>query len=469
MDIEHNYINGGWKHTRNLQKIDILNPADETVIGSLAMGSREDVDHAVQAANAAFPDFSMSNKDYRIALLERILELYESRYDEIAAAITLEMGAPVSLARDVQAYTGIEHFEATIKALKSFEEVTHHKGYSLHHEAIGVCGLIAPWNWPINQVACKVAPALASGCTIVLKPSEFSPLSAKLFAQIIHDADVPAGVFNMIYGDGVEVGATLAAHPNVDMVSFTGSTRAGIAVAQSAANTVKRVSQELGGKSPIIITGSCNIDKALEEAAWLCMENTGQSCNAGTRLLVPSNIHDMVIDKINEIVMAYKVGDPQQKDTDIGPLANRNQYEKVSGLIREAIDSGLQVACGGETYPHQPGYFVQPTVFANLKNDDLIASEEVFGPVLAVIPYNGLEDAIQIANDTPYGLSAYIYSNDDAEITSLTRALRAGMVHVNGAPLCPDAPFGGYKQSGNGREWGLAGLHEYYETKAVMR
>ena len=374
------------------------------------------------------------------------------------------------LSKEAQAFSGIEHFEAAIEALKTFDEIQSCDGFDLYHEPIGVCGLITPWNWPINQIACKVAPAIATGCTVILKPSEFAPLSAQLFAEIMDEAGTPKGVFNMVYGDGINVGAPLSSHPDVDMVSFTGSTQAGIAVAKSAADTVKRISQELGGKSPIILTEDCDLKEVLSKVAWLCMENTGQSCNAGTRLIVPSSIHDDVVISIKEIVDNYKVGNPLDEATEIGPLANENQYRKVKSLLERASKEGLEPVCGGLRAMNQnkTGYFVPPTIFAGLKNDDLIAREEIFGPVLAVIPYETLEGAINIANDSLYGLSAYIYSGNNGVSSQLVKSIRAGMVHVNGAPLSPHAPFGGYKQSGNGREWGMSGLHEFYEIKAVM-
>jgi len=440
---------------------------------SIAKAILSDVDAAVSAAKTAFQTFGHSSREERLDWLEKILTGYKARYEEFVKAIILEMGAPVTLSREAQAHSGIEHIEATIKALQNFDLTQDRAGYTLNHEPIGVCGLITPWNWPINQIACKVAPAIAAGCTMVLKPSEFSALSAQLFAEVIDEAGLPKGVFNMIYGDGPVVGAAISQHPDIDMVSFTGSTRAGIAVAQAAAPTVKRVSQELGGKSPIILAGDVDLDTVIPECVWLCMENTGQSCNAGTRLLVPAHLHDRVVEIAKTTAEAYIVGDPEDVKVQIGPLANQAQFTKVKAILKKAEASGLIPVTGGtaalQNYAVGEGFFVPPTIFANLSNDQLIANEEIFGPVLAILPYETIEDAIQIANDTPYGLSAYIYAPDKQVSDRLALSIRAGMIHINGAPLVTDAPFGGYKQSGNGREWGLNGLHEFLEIKTIMK
>lgn len=470
MELSQFYINGTWCPAPSDNPHTIVNPANGKVLGTVMLGDQEDVNQAVAAAKNAFAGYRSSSKAERLALLNRILDIYRDRYDEFVQAITAEMGAPVGLSRDAQAYCGIDHLEATIKALREFDGVERRKDYALHHEPIGVCGLITPWNWPINQIACKVAPALAAGCTMVLKPSEYAPLSAQLFAEVVDAAGVPAGVFNMIYGDGENVGAPLSCHPQVDMVSFTGSTAAGIAVAQGAAPTVKRVSQELGGKSPIMVAEDVDLETVIPECVWLCMENSGQSCNAGTRLIVPAHLHDRVTELAVETAESYSVSDPSNGNTQIGPLANIRQYEKVAGLLRRAEAEGLVPVTGGidalET--GTDGYFVPPTVFAGLSNDQLIAREEVFGPVLAILPYETVEDALFIANDTPYGLSAYIYAQDKKLAARWAGGVRAGMVHINGAPLSSDAPFGGFKQSGNGREWGRYGLHEFLEVKAIM-
>jgi len=470
-DLDAFYIDGAWRKAgRTTGRMDIINPATEKRLGSLALGSAQDVDDAVKAATKAFKTYGISSRAERIDWMEKILAGYKARYDEFAEAIMLEMGAPAGLSKTAQAYSGIQHFKAALKALKNFEQIEPHSGYALHYEPIGVCGLITPWNWPINQIACKVAPALAAGCTMVLKPSEFSALSAQLFAEVVDQAGLPDGVFNMIYGDGPNVGAALSHHPDIEMISFTGSTGAGIAVAQAAASIVKRVSQELGGKSPVILTEGVDLETVVPECVWLCMENSGQSCNAGTRLLVPASLQQQVAEIGRKTAEAYKVGNPEDEAVQIGPLANLAQFKKVKNILKKAEQAGLTPITGGN-HPVkgcEKGYFIPPTIFSDLKNDQPIANEEIFGPVLAIIPYDTLEQAIEIANDTPYGLSAYIYSPDEALGHLLAAQIRAGMVHINGAPLSSDAPFGGFKQSGNGREWGLYGLLEFMEIKAIM-
>jgi len=469
--LESFYINGEWKKAKNSgDKMSIVNPATAKVIGSVALGDAEDVDDAVVAARAALEIFQGTSKAERIGYLEKILAVYKSRYEDFVEAISLEMGSPITLSREAQAYTGIEHLESTIEALKKFELREEYSGYSLNYEPVGVCGLITPWNWPISQLVAKVAPAIAAGCTMVVKPSEFSPLSAQLFAEVIDQAALPDGVFNLVYGDGQKVGSAISHHPDIDMVSFTGSTRAGIAVAQAAAVTVKRVCQELGGKSPIILTEGIDLESVVPECVWLCMENTGQSCNAGTRLLVPESLHDEVVEIAKQTAESYIVGDPSDEATQLGPLANRAQFEKVTAILRDAESAGIKPVTGGAgPVPGcKEGYFVQPTVFSGLRMDQPIANEEVFGPVLAVMPYKTQEKAVEIANGTQYGLSAYIYAKDDDSAKRIAQQMRCGMVHINGAPLVAEAPFGGYKQSGNGREWGLLGLHEFFEVKAVM-
>lgn len=464
------YINGTWKQAPTDTALDIIDPATEAVVGSVAMGTAADANSAIEAAVAAFPAFSKTTVAERLEMLERILKCYKNRYDEFADAIGIEMGAPKTLAHEAQAYCGVEHLEATIDALKDFELDVPRKGHRLRYEPIGVCGLITPWNWPINQIVCKVAPAIAAGCTVVLKPSEYAALSAQLFAEVMDAAKLPAGVFNMIFGNGVEVGAAISSHPDIDMMSFTGSTAAGVAVAVGAAPTVKRVSQELGGKSPIVIAEDVNLETVIPECVWLCMENTGQSCNAGTRLIVPAHLHGRIVELAVKAAESYIVGDPTDRKTEIGPLANVRQYTKVTGLLRQAEAEGLTPATGGPERPDgiSEGYFVRPTIFAGLNNSQLIAREEVFGPVLAILPYETIDEATKIANETPYGLSAYVYTNDPKLATTWSQDIRAGMVHINGAALATGAPFGGYKQSGNGREWGAHGLHEFLEVKAIM-
>ncbi len=470
MRLHSFYIDGSWQPAPADTALDIINPATETVVGSVAMGTAADAQAAIAAAVSAFPTFSKTTVEDRIALLERVLACYKARYDEFADAIRMEMGAPKTLSHEAQAYTGIEHLESTIAVLKDFELEVPHEGYRLRYEPIGVCGLITPWNWPINQIVCKVAPAIAAGCTVVLKPSEYAALSAQLFAEVMDEAGVPKGVFNMVFGDGVEVGAAITSHPDINMMSFTGSTAAGVAVAIGAAPTVKRVSQELGGKSPIVIAEDVDLETIIPECVWMCMENTGQSCNAGTRLIVPAHLHGRIVDLAVAAAESYVVGDPTNADTQIGPLANARQYAKVTGLLRQAEAEGLSPVTGGPERPEgiTKGYFVRPTIFTGLSNDQLISREEVFGPVLAILPYETIDEATTIANETPYGLSAYIYTRDAKLATKWSQDIRAGMVHVNGAPLVPNAPFGGYKQSGNGREWGVHGMHEFLEVKAIM-
>ena len=471
-NLDSFYIKGQWQEAKTSgNTIDLVNPANANIIGRLALGNAEDVDSAVMAAKAALRTFQVTSKAQRLEYLEKILAVYKSRYDDFAEAIRLEMGAPITLSREVQAYTGVEHLESTIAALKDFDLTQTKSGYSLHHEPVGVCGLITPWNWPISQLVAKVAPAIAAGCTMVVKPSEFSPLSAQLFADVIDQAALPPGVFNLVNGEGPTVGAAISQHPEIDMVSFTGSTRAGIAVAQAAATTVKRVCQELGGKSPMILTEGIDLETVVPECVWLCMENTGQSCNAGTRLLVPESLHDEVVEIAKRAAESYVVGDPADEATQLGPLANRGQFEKVTSILQDAETAGLMPITGGlgPVADCSEGYFIKPTIFANLNKDQFIAKEEVFGPVLAVMPYKTQEEAIEIANGTQYGLSAYIYAKEDSSAEYIAQQMKCGMVHINGAPLVTEAPFGGYKQSGNGREWGLLGLHEFLEVKAVMK
>ena len=471
-NLDSFYINAKWQQAESTRStLDLINPANADIIGRLALGNAEDVDNAVVAAKSAFRTFQATSKAQRLDYLEKILAVYKSRYDDFVEAICLEMGAPITLSREVQAHTGIEHLESTIAALKDFDLTQTKTGYSLHHEPVGVCGLITPWNWPISQLVAKVAPAIAAGCTMVVKPSEFSPLSAQLFADVIDQAALPPGVFNLVNGEGPVVGAAISQHPDIDMVSFTGSTRAGIAVAQAAATTVKRVCQELGGKSPMILTEGIDLETVVPECVWLCMENTGQSCNAGTRLLVPESLHDEVVEIAKRAAESYVVGDPADEATQLGPLANHGQFEKVTSILQDAETAGLMPITGGlgPVADCSEGYFIKPTIFANLNKDQFIAKEEVFGPVLAVMPYKTQEEAIEIANGTEYGLSAYIYAKDDSSAEYIAQQMKCGMVHINGAPLVTEAPFGGYKQSGNGREWGLLGLHEFLEVKAVMK
>ena len=463
------YIDGTWVKPLQPHTVEVTNPANEQVAGKISFGSAADIDRAVQAARKAFPAWSATSREERIAVLTRVLEEYARRQEEMAQAITEEMGAPQTLARRAQAASGLGHLQTAITVLKDFAFEEEQGGTRIVKEPIGVCGLITPWNWPMNQIACKVAPALATGCTVVLKPSEIAPFSAYLFAQIVDAAGVPAGVFNLVNGDGPTAGYSLASHPEVDMMSFTGSTRAGVEVAKAAAPGVKRVAQELGGKSPNIILPDADLEKAVTASVKSVMGNSGQSCNAPTRMLVPRESMDKVIAIAKRAAEAIRVGDPAQ-DVDIGPVVSQTQWKKIQGLIADGIAEGATLVTGGEGRPPglERGYYVRPTVFANVKNSMKIAREEIFGPVLTIIPYENLDDAIAIANDTEYGLAAYAWGNDKTQLRKLAASLRAGRVGINGAGGDLFAPFGGYKKSGNGREWGAFGFHEFLEVKAVL-
>jgi aldehyde dehydrogenase (NAD+) len=466
-----NYIAGEWVESGSAERHPIINPATEQSIGTVAFGTGADVDCAVSAARAAFASFSTWTVAERLDLLERIIAAFKERWDEIGAAISAEMGAPAAFARRSQAGSGIGHLRATANALRDMA-VEEPLGASLIvREPIGVCGLITPWNWPINQIACKVAPALAAGCTMVLKPSEIAPANATLFAEVLHDAGVPPGVFNLVHGDGPGVGSALAAHPDIDMISFTGSTRAGILVAKAAADSVKRVAQELGGKSPNIIMAGAPLEEAVRNGADMMFHNTGQSCNAPSRMLVPRERYDEAVAIAAAVAGNTRPGDPQDPDTDIGPVVSQVQFDRIQALIETGIAEGAGLAAGGPGRPAglERGYYVRPTVFRDVHNGMTIAREEIFGPVLCVIPYDDIEQAIAIANDTPYGLSSYVWGGTTDEAMGVARRLRSGMVHLNGADTDIDAPFGGYRQSGNGREWGRFGIEEFMEIKAVMR
>jgi len=464
------YIGGRWvEPAAGAHFADIVNPATEDVIGRVAMGTSADVDAAVAAARAAFPAWSRTSVATRAALLSRVMTLYKERMGALADAITTEMGAPAWLAREKQAPAGLGQFHGTLTALQDFPFVATRGRTQIVREAIGVAALITPWNWPLNQIAAKVAPALAAGCTIVLKPSEITPLDAELFAQILHDAGVPAGVFNMIYGDGADVGGALASHRGVDMVSITGSTRAGVDVAMKAAPTVKRVTQELGGKSPNLILDDADLKSAVSNGVIFCMLNSGQTCIAPTRMLMPKRLHDHAVAIAAATANALTVGDPAHPDTKLGPISNRRQYERVQQMIQRGIDEGATLAAGGPGRPDTltRGFYARPTVFANVRNDMSIAREEIFGPVVVMIPYSSEDEAIDIANDTDFGLAAYVSSSDAARARRVADHLRAGAVMLNGATLDLNAPFGGYKTSGNGREFGEHGLSEFLETKSI--
>ena len=468
-DMLQFYIDGQWVDPVTPNPFDVINPATEEVCGRISLGTAADVDRAVAAAKKAFASFSQTTREERVELLEAILAEYTNRYKDVATAIMDEMGAPWSLAKGAQAGSGTQHIKAAIRALKTFEFEEHNRDTLVIKEAIGVCGLITPWNWPINQVAVKVAPALAAGCTMVLKPSEIAPFDAMIFAEVLDAAGVPAGVFNLVNGDGPEVGAAISGHPDVDMVSFTGSTRAGVLVAQNAAPTVKRVAQELGGKSANILLDDADFEKAVSEGAEECFDNTGQSCNAPTRMLVPKDRVEEAAAIAAKVAEATIVGDPHDENTQVGPLVSEAQWNKVQRLIQKGIDEGASLVCGGPGKPEgiDKGYFAKPTVFANVSNDMTIAREEIFGPVLSIMGYEDDDDAVRIANDTPYGLSGYVSSANLDRARAVASRLRTGMVHINGAHLDSMAPFGGYKQSGNGREWGPHGIDEFLELKSV--
>lgn len=464
------YINGSWVAPVGNATLDVINPATEEAYARIALGEKADVDKAVAAAKSAFPSFSRTSRKERVQLLESVIATYKKYYDDMAAAISDEMGAPLSFAKQAQAAAGLGHLSQALEVLKTYEFDEMINNTLITREPIGVCGFITPWNWPMNQVGCKVGPALATGCTMVLKPSEVAPMSSILFTEIMHEAGVPAGVYNMVNGDGPTVGQALSTHPDIDMMSFTGSTRAGIAVAKAAADTVKRVSQELGGKSPNIILPDADIEKAVTHGTRSCFSNSGQSCNAPTRMLVPADRQEEAIEVARKIAEQTVVGDPRSDATMIGPVVSKLQYDKIQKLIEAGIAEGARLVAGGPGRPEHlnRGYYIRPTVFADVRNDMTIAREEIFGPVLSILPYNSEEEAIAIANDTVYGLSSYVTSSDLERARAVARRIRAGMVHLNGSPGDLAGAFGGYKQSGNGREWGKFGLEDFLETKSVF-
>uniref|UniRef100_UPI00403976BD aldehyde dehydrogenase family protein n=1 Tax=Variovorax sp. BK018 TaxID=3450241 RepID=UPI00403976BD len=464
------YIDGRWQDRAEAPRIAVVDPFSEAVVGHVAAGSSADVDLAVAAARRAFGSFSRSTVDERMALLGRILALLEERAEQFAQAITTEMGTPIGFARTAHVPFGIAHVRAQIEVLRRYEFLSPEGAFAISKEPIGVCALITPWNWPLYQVTAKVAPAIAAGCTVVLKPSELSPFSARLFAQVMHDAGTPAGVFNLVGGTGEVVGAALAAHPDVDMISITGSTRAGVLVAQAGAVSVKRVVQELGGKSPNLFLDDADFHEGVAKGVLAGMRNAGQSCSAPTRMLVPASRLAEVESLVRAAVAGITLGDPRDEKTSMGPIANAAQYARVQAMIASGIEEGAKLVCGGPGRPDglTRGYFARPTVFSDVTPDMRVAQEEIFGPVLVLMPYRDEAQAIAIANDTVYGLGAAVQSADRERARRVASQLRAGQVHINYPPWNSHAPFGGYKRSGNGREYGVHGLEEYLETKAIV-
>jgi len=464
------YINGEWVEPLSTDRMPVLNPASVEQVGEVALGGEADVDRAVAAAAAAFAQFSLSSKAERLDLLARIRAVTERRFEELAQAMRLEMGAPISMSRDAQADAAIGHLDGFVAALEKLEEQERFEnGEVLLREPIGVCGLITPWNWPMNQVVLKVLPVIATGCTCVLKPSEHTPVSAMLYAEILDEAGVPAGVFNLVNGVGPVVGGALSRHPDVQMMSFTGSTRAGTAVTRDAADSVKRVTLELGGKSPNLVFADCDLEERVTQSVAECMFNTGQSCDAPTRLLVERSCYDEVVEIARRAAEATVVGNPEEEGDHIGPLFDQIQFDRVQNMIQVGIDEGANLIAGGLGRPEgfEAGWFVRPTIFADVDNTMRIAREEIFGPVLAIIPFDTEEEAVAIANDTPYGLAAYVQTGSAERAVRMSRSLRAGAVHINGGAYEYGSPFGGYKASGNGREGGEMGLEDFLETKMV--
>ncbi|MFS2111953.1 aldehyde dehydrogenase family protein [Sphingomonas sp. Sphisp140] len=463
------FIGGEWVESQGGTRHEVINPATEEAVTEITLGSEADVDKAVAAARKAFESFSRTSVEERVALIEAILTEYKKRAGDMAEAISLEMGAPISLAKTAQVGSGLGHLMSAANALKDFQFEEQIGNSLVVHEPIGVVAMITPWNWPLNQIVSKVAPALAAGCCMVLKPSEEAPGCAMIFAEVLAAAGVPAGVFNLVNGDGPGVGTALSRHKGVDMVSFTGSTRAGVLVAKNAAETVKRVHQELGGKSPALMLEGADMGRAVQTTLFSVLLNSGQSCIAPTRLLVPAGLQDQVAAAAAEVMKATATGNPSEEGRHIGPLVNRTQWEKVQGLIAKGMEEGAKLEAGGPGRPDgvETGYFVRPTLFSGVRNDMTIAREEIFGPVVTIIPYEDEEDAVRIANDTDYGLSAVVFGSGEA-VKRVAPRLRAGMVYVNGGQPDPNLPFGGYKQSGNGREHGKFGLAEFMEVKAVV-
>ena len=466
------YIDGKWQDAAGNPSMQVIHPSSEAAVATIALGGHADVDNAVDAARRAFASYSQTSRDERIALLGRIIQCYESRQEELAQLVSQEMGALIGFSRAEQVTSGLGHFRQTLETLQNYGFEEDYGATRWSREAIGVCAMITPWNWPLNQIAAKVAPALAAGCTMVLKPSEIAPLDALAFAEIMHEAGVPAGVFNLVNGTGPEVGEYMAGHPGVDMVSFTGSTRAGILVAKAAAGSIKRVCQELGGKSPNILLDDAPLAEAVSGGVLGCFGNAGQSCDAPSRMFVPASRYAEAVEIARETAAGVANRDPfaeDAADTDIGPVVSQRQYDKIQGLLEAGVSEGARLVIGGpgRAEGFDKGYHVRPTVFADVTNEMTIAREEIFGPALAMIAYNSEEEAIAMANDTPYGLAGYVSSGDPQRARQVASRIRAGNIYINGAPPDGAAPFGGYKQSGNGREFGKLGLEEYLEVKAI--
>jgi acyl-CoA reductase-like NAD-dependent aldehyde dehydrogenase len=470
-DYRKFYIDGQWVDPVKPLEQKVMNPATDEPAGVISLGSAADVDAAVAAAKRAFESWSTTSREERVALLEKIIAVYQTRMGDVAEAITDEMGAPLeAISKPLQSALPIWHFQTVVDILKNYHFEEQMGTTSIVHEPVGVCALITPWNWPANQIACKVAPALAAGCTMVLKPSEVAPFDGYILAEVLDEAGVPAGVFNLVNGDGPGVGSPLTSHPDIDMVSFTGSTRAGQMITKASAETIKKLSLELGGKSANIILDDADFEAAVTEGVMTMMRNSGQSCNAPSRMLVPASRLAEVEEIAARAAASIVVGDPRNPETTMGPVASKPHYEKVVGMIRDGIAEGAKLVCGGPDRPEglDKGCFIKPTVFSGVNNQMSIAREEIFGPVLCIIPYKDEEDAVRIANDTPYGLSGYVSGSDLGRARKVARRLRTGNVHLNGAMPDPKAPFGGYKQSGVGREWGEHGFQEFLEVKAVM-
>ncbi|MCB8875295.1 aldehyde dehydrogenase family protein [Acidisoma silvae] len=464
------YIDGAWVDPIAPKAIDVVDPSTEEVFTQISGGTVADVDRAVAAARAAFDGFSRTSPKERLELLEAILAEYDRRYEDIAQAVSMEMGAPLSFARSAQAWIGQAHLREIVRVMKDYRFSYMEGGMQISREAIGVVGMITPWNWPLNQITCKVGPAIAAGCTMVLKPSEIAPITGIIFSEIMHDVGVPKGVFNMVNGEGGVVGAALSSHPEVDMMSFTGSTRAGILVAKAAAETVKRVHQELGGKSPNILLPEADFPRRVTEGVANMFSNSGQSCNAPSRMLVPRDRHAEVVEIARTAAGNFTVGDPRSENSNLGPVVSKVQFDKIQNLIQSGIDEGAELVAGGPGLPDglSKGYYVRPTVFANVTPEMRIAKEEIFGPVLSIMPYDSEEGAIAEGNNTVYGLAAYVQSEDLEKARRVANRMRAGTVYINAPSTTISAPFGGFKQSGNGREWSHWGLDDFTEIKGIV-